>query len=91
MCSELVLSIALSSLNIGSDLTVRFNKSNTSSSPTTVTSWTFTIPASTAIDQIVESFISGTFEDGEIMSVDVLASDGQKDANGVATILMTWQ
>ncbi len=74
-------------LAITSDLTVRVKKNGT-------TLITLTIPDTTPIDTPVESTAftdtPQAFADGEVLTWDVLASDGQVDAAGVAAFTLEW-
>jgi len=75
-----------------SDLTIRINK-RTNVSPPDDVSWTFTLPAGHPVKLVKEQFISGSalFLDQDVIWWDVVASDGQKDKNGVATFIIEWQ
>ena len=75
---------------IASDLTVRILQ-NGSEIVTT------TIPSSTAVGTVLEfAVVAGSpplaavFADKDVLSADILESDGQKDKNGVATITIEW-
>lgn len=85
--------LAVLSVAITSDLTVRFNKT-TAGSPVTTSSWTVTIPNGTAIDEVVSQDISEIeFFEGDVISGDVIASDGQTISAapwGIATFQIVW-
>ncbi len=69
----------------------RVNKT-TDTSPETAVSWTVTIPSATGIDEPLEFPISGTFMDLDVLSADVLASDGQTDSiTGIASLTVEWE
>jgi hypothetical protein len=75
---------------ITSDLTLRIN--NVSSGGTVVVG-TFTIPLATAVDTVLEftSFTTAALPDLSTFTWDVTASDGSKDAAGVASFTIIWQ
>jgi hypothetical protein len=85
--------LAVLSVAITDDLTVRFNKLS-SGSPTTTVSWTVTIPNGTPVDEVVPTDISDIeFFEGDVISGDVTASDGQTIAAapwGIATFQIVW-
>lgn len=81
---RLVRMTALLRITISSIYVVRINNI------TTADSWVFDIPAATAVDTVLTSFITGDFHDGDILTADILASDGQTDAAGIATITLEW-
>lgn len=72
--------------DITSDLTVRVKKNGTAFI-------TITIPSATALDTPVEASTftpSTAITDGDVFSWDIVASDGLKDRNGVATFTLEW-
>lgn len=64
---------------IASDLTVRINN------VTHAQSWSLTLPAATPVNTVIAEPITGTFNDADVFTADVLASDGSKDPDGVAS------
>jgi hypothetical protein len=68
---------------ISADLTIKIHLV-ADWSPFSEQTWTVTIPAATAVNQVVVAQINGTVTDGSVLYADVLASDGSKDSNGVA-------
>lgn len=75
---------------ISADLTVRFNAVG-QGSPQTSSSWTMTIQASTPINKTLMVAISGNVNDGDVLYADVVASDGSKDADGIASFSFYWE
>lgn len=86
--------LAVLSVAISADLTVRFNKI-TNGSPMSTVSWTVTIPNGTAVDQVIETDISSIeFFEGDVISGDVTASDGSKSTTkpwAIATFQIVWE
>jgi hypothetical protein len=77
---------------ISSNLTVRFNLLTNASPPATAATWLATIPAGTAVNRPIETKISGTINDGDIIYPDIVASDGQaSDAYGIASFTVLWE
>ncbi len=71
---------------------MQINKYTLCTSPPSTTSWTITIPAATPIMTLLYTTITGTFCDGDLLSADILASDGQPiDTNGIAAITIEWE
>ena len=75
---------------ITADLTVRILQN-------TVEIVTITIPATTAINTVLEFAVAtgspavcAVFADKDVLSADILESDGQTDKNGIATITIEW-
>lgn len=85
--------LAVLSVAITGDLTVRFNKT-TMGSPVTTSSWTVTIPNGTAIDEVIRQDISEIeFFEGDVISGDVIDSDEQIISAapwGIATFQIVW-
>lgn len=53
--------------------------------------WDFTIPSATSVDDpVILDISSDEFQDLDIISMDVVASDGQADANGVCSFTIEW-
>lgn len=75
-------------LVITADLTIRINKITYSTSPITIVSWTVTVPLTWPVGLPFEQFISGQAFDKDVLQIDVVASDGQKDKNGVCDVAM---
>lgn len=78
------------------DLTIRVNKRNATF--TTEELITATIPVSAVVDQVFEwSLASGSpptlppFLDKEVLSFDILESDGSKDVDGIASFTVEWE
>jgi hypothetical protein len=71
---------------ITEDLVVRINKLGEGDP----VSWTITIPQTTEVNTRVVLDVTGPFVDGETLTFDVLASDGQKVAAGVASFTVEW-
>lgn len=70
---------------ITQDLTVRVKKEGTPIG-------TITIPSATAVDQVITLDISAVdFVEDEVLSWDVLASDGSQDLAGVASVTVEWE
>lgn len=72
------------------DLEIRLNKGGAEMI-------TFTIPMSQGVGATVDiPLVSGSppaaidFNDGDVLSADILSSDGQKDKNGVASVTVEW-
>ena len=78
-------------LTLSSDLTVRINKYTLCTSPPSTTQYTVTIPSGTPAKTVLLTTITGQFCDGDVLSADVVASDGQTDANGVAVFTLEWE
>lgn len=75
---------------ITADLTVRINKAN-------VELITATIPLATTVDTVLEWSLAqgspavlGPFFDKEVLTADILESDGSTDRNGVAQFTVEW-
>lgn len=85
--------LSVLSVAITADLTVRFNKI-TNGSPVTTTSWTVTIPNGTPVDEVVVTDISEIeFFEGDVISGDVIASDGDAIVVApfaIATFQIVW-
>lgn len=74
-------------LAITADLTVRVNLNG-------FALVTITIPAATAIDTVVTETTftpaNAPLADGDVLTWDITASDGSKDADGVASFTLIW-
>lgn len=92
--------VAVLRKDITADLTVRINKlvrpDETATDPIDLI--TFTLSAGTPISTAIEfSLAAGspallpTFLDRQVLTADILESDGQKDKNGVASITVEWE
>ncbi len=73
-----------------SDLTVRINKNN-------IELITVTVPSSTMIDEVLEWSLAtgsppilGPFYDGEVLTGDILESDGSTDEDGIVQFTLEW-
>jgi len=84
-----IAAVVRTGITLTADLTVRFKKT-TVTSPTTSMSWTVTIPSGWAPNSPLEWSITGTFYDLDILSLDILASDGQTDKDGVCSLFIEW-
>lgn len=85
--------LAVLSVAITADLTVRFNKIS-NGSPVVTDTWTVTIPNGTPVDEVVSTDISSIeFFHGDVITADVIASDGQKSTAApwaIATFQIVW-
>jgi len=85
--------LAVLSVDITATLTIRFNKIS-KGSPVITDSWTVTIPNGSAIDEVIPTDISGIeFFHEDVITGDVIASDGQIISAApwtIATYLFTW-
>jgi hypothetical protein len=84
-----ICAVVRTGIVLTSDLTVRINKT-TVTSPVTTASWTVTIPSGWPPMTPIVWEITGPFYDLDILSADILASDGQKDKDGVCSIAIEW-
>ncbi len=82
--------VAVVRISPTADLVVQFRKEGLFASPPTSMSWTITIPALAITGEIVILPIEGDFEDLDEIYVDVLASDGVADRNGIASFVIEW-
>ncbi len=81
--------IAVLKIVITADLTVRINKTS-QGSPAIVDTWTITIPSTAAPGYVDELFINEQFNHLDLLSADVIASDGQQVADGIASFTVVW-
>jgi len=81
--------VAVLKVAIGSDLTVRINKTS-QGSPVIVDTWTITIPSSAAPGYVSETYINEQFNHLDVLSADVIASDGQQVADGIASFTVVF-
>ena len=79
--------------SILADLTVQLNIWSMTSPPVESTLGTFTIPAGTTVYQVVQftNFDLTEIDDLDVLSWDILASDGSSDLNAIASFTAYWQ